>query len=112
MSTSVTQSTYPACPKCGRRFIPGEYWSGANYCRSRFLVELVRDNEGLSAWELSQISGGMTYSDVSKGLQKSRDSKVVTTQAEDREQGGVRYRYSVSPDAMDILDSWSKRGLL
>jgi hypothetical protein len=88
----MTIETYPVCPQCNRAFAPGQWWQGANYCRGLFLLNEIYVKSGLSAWELSQESG-MAYRDVTKGLQKLRDWDIVVTETEEREQGGIRYRY-------------------
>jgi DNA-binding transcriptional regulator GbsR (MarR family) len=88
----------PACPSCNEPLKAGSSWIGANYCRGLFLLKAVAVTPGLSAWELSEHTG-MVYKDVSNGLQKLREWDIVLTKAEERDQGGVRYRYYPAPDA-------------
>ena len=56
------------------------------------MLDIIANNPGLSAWELSQRCT-MDYTDVSKGLNKLRDFKIVQVEPEERTQGGIRYRY-------------------
>ena len=98
MATEV----FPVCPSCGERFAPGQWWTGANYCRGLFLLSAIGGNPGSSAWELSQATS-MPYRDVTKGLQKLREWALVGLVAEERDQGGIRYRYF--PSETEILDS-------
>jgi hypothetical protein len=82
----------PACPSCGRAFRAGATWAGANYCRGLALLGFIQQNPGKSAWELSQVSG-MPYVAATRGLAKLREHEVVSIEAEERVQGGFRYRY-------------------
>ena len=91
------QSTKPSCPSCGRVCASGATWKGANYCRGLILFRFIKDAPGLTGWELSQASG-MNYTDATRGLAKLREFDVVSTESEDRIQGGVRYRYWPSGD--------------
>ena len=100
MNTSSIQPrhrTRPTCPSCGRVCEPGATWKGANYCRGLILLGLIKDTPGLTGWELSQASG-LPYPDATRGLTKLREYSVVSTESEERIQGGVRYRYWPSGD--------------
>ena len=89
----------PSCPSCGRVCKPGETWPGANYCRGLILLGFIEDAPGLTAWELSQASG-VPYTDATRGLAKLREFDAVSTEAEERPQGGYRYRYWLSGDVV------------
>lgn len=104
-------ATLPKCRFCGREFRQGEWWSWANMCRASHLLPIIVDNPGLSAWELSQVSG-LNYQDTSKGLQKARDGGLVTTEAEDREAGGIRYRYWPADGWQEKVAEWRSRGFI
>jgi hypothetical protein len=83
----------PSCPSCGRVCDPAATWRGANYCRGFSLLQFIEQHHGLSGSELSQLSG-MAYADATRGLQKLREWKVVSTEIEERIEGaGFRYRY-------------------
>ena len=83
---------FPRCPHCQRLFEPGTTWKGANYCRGLFLLKVIGEYPGLSAWELSQ-KAKMAYGDTTRGLLKLRDFDLLTFEAEERDGGGQRYRY-------------------
>jgi hypothetical protein len=87
-----TRRAPPVCPSCGRTFAPGSTWAGANYCRGLILLRFIDDRPGLSGWELSKASG-VPYTDATRGLSKLREYDLVRTVEEEREAGGVRYRY-------------------
>jgi hypothetical protein len=87
---SITQKS-PECPSCSRVFKPGISWAGANFCRGAALLRFIDAEPGLSAWELSRISG-IPYTDTTRGLAKLREYEAVTVEAEGREAGGFRYR--------------------
>lgn len=90
--------TEPKCPSCGRVFELGVFWQGANFCRGLFLLGMVGDTPGLSAWELSDLAG-MSMQDAQRGLTKLRSWGVVDYTAEDRGDGeSFRYRFSPLPD--------------
>ena len=88
----MTTNSIPACPSCGTPFEVGKWWGGSNYCLGLFMLDIVANNPGLSAWELSQRCT-MDYANVSKGLNKLRDFEVIQVEPEERTQGGIRYRY-------------------
>jgi hypothetical protein len=90
-SKSIAQKR-PHCPSCGRVCEPGTTWKGSNYCRGLVLLRFIEDQPGLSGWELAQISG-VPYTDATRGLAKLREHGVVRTESEERDQGGIRYRY-------------------
>jgi hypothetical protein len=92
----------PNCPSCGRVCDPAATWKGANYCRGFALLPFIESNPGLSAWELSQVSG-MSYQDATRGLAKLREYEAVLAEPEDRGDGSYRYRYwpADSPGAQD-----------
>ena len=108
MTTSVT---YPKCEFCGRTFQPGQTWFGANFCRAAFLAGVVEAHPGLSTWEISQ-KVGMLYSDTTKAMQKARDWQLVTCSEEQRGNGGVRFRYTIAPEADAIIAGWAAQGKL
>lgn len=101
----------PKCRYCGRSFNVGDQWHGANYCRAAFLVEFVADHPGLTTWEISQESG-VAYSVTSKGLTKARDHGLVEFTPEERDAGGVRYRYRAAPQWPGIVGGWQAQGLI
>ena len=103
--------TYPECAYCGKTFTPGDTWLNANYCRAVFLTLFVKEHPNLSTWELSQATG-MLFSDALKGMGKAREWGLVICLAEDRENGGIRYRYKIAEGAGGIIDSWAQRGLI
>lgn len=86
-----------ACPVCNRDLYVDQYWAGINACRGLALLPWVETHPNMTAWELSKLSG-MAYSQVSKGMAKLRDMEAVNYESEDREVGGIRYRYSPSED--------------
>ncbi len=98
--SSARASRYPHCPSCGRICAPGATWRFSNYCRGLILLRFIEDEPGLSGWELSQLSG-MPYAEAVRGLEKLRERGVVATEAEDRDQGGFRYRYWTTDDPSD-----------
>ena len=90
---------HPACPSCQRVFKPGATWAGSNFCRGLLLLTFIQNKPGLSAWELSQASG-VPYTDTTRGLAKLKEYGVVSTESEDRIEGGFRYRYCPSDDTI------------
>lgn len=82
------------CPSCGEGLSrKGVSWMGANYCRGLYLLGVIAQRPGLSGSELSQETG-VPYQAVVTGLTKIRDfGELVIAEAEERSQGGVRYRY-------------------
>jgi hypothetical protein len=88
--SSVPQSKI-ACPSCGRAFEPGASRVGINYCRGAALLQFIDAEPGLTAWELSRVSG-IGYIDA-RGLSKLREYDAVITEAEEREAGGFRYHH-------------------
>jgi predicted transcriptional regulator len=60
-------------------------------------MAFIAERPGLSAWELSGLSG-LSYAQCSKGLQKLRDIEAVKYEAEERESGGIRYRFYPKED--------------
>ncbi len=104
----MSTTTFPVCPSCERTFAPGIWWDGANYCRGVFLLGAIYDNPGLSAWELSERTG-MPYRNVTSGLQKLRQWSsvdIVQAESEERDSGGIRYRYF---PILDIRESDNAR---
>ena len=99
------------CSYCGKEFGPGRQWHGANFCRAAFLYPFIKDNPGKTAWELHRISD-LPYADVTKGLEKAREWEVVSYEAEDRDAGGQRYRYSVKPNFEITIQEWLARALI
>ena len=90
--TPRTRPTAPACPSCGRICEPGKTWKGANYCRGLALLAFIAQAPGLSAWELSKLSG-LPYKDTTRGLEKLREYGAVTTEREEIEGDRFRYKY-------------------
>jgi len=78
------------CGVCGRQISTGMFQ--ANYCRAFLALDLVGSYPGKTVWELAQASE-IPYADLSTGLEKARSHQWVSAVAEDREQGGIRYRY-------------------
>ena len=101
----MVQATKMLCKTCGRPFGLDQAWMGINYCRARLLVEVVRNAPGLSAWELSRLSG-LPYGETNRGLTKGRDWGIFDLVQEDRTQGGFRYRYRLSERADEIIAGW------
>jgi len=79
------------CPECGRGLRMGMHQ--LSYCAAFIVLQIVEARPGKTAWELAQMSG-IPYSSVTKGLNRARAEAWVGIEAEDREQGGIRYRYS------------------
>jgi DNA-binding IclR family transcriptional regulator len=86
------------CPSCRKDLDAAPFWVGANYCRGLYLLEVIASNPGMSGWELSQLTG-MPNHNVTSGLTKLREWWVVDARAEERDQGGIRYRYFSLTDA-------------
>ena len=107
----MVTKTYPVCEFCHRSFGPSESWPGSNFCRAAFLLKFISVNPGLSAWEISKGSG-MPYAGVSRGLTKAREWELLECTTEERDQGGIRYRYTVTPGWASIMETWMKRGLI
>ena len=88
-------------------------YKGINYRRAVKAYDIVRANPGKTAWELASLSG-IIYADMSKGLQKGREHGLFRFESEDRNQGGVRYRYWAIDDidANVIFKEWHDHGFL
>ena len=82
-----------------------------NYRRAVEALTWVRANPGKTAYELATISG-IVYAELSKGLQKGRDYGLFRLESEDRNQGGVRYRYYPSDTADEMVATWEAQGRL
>jgi hypothetical protein len=91
----------PRCPSCGRPCAPGASWTGSNFCRGLILLDFVAKNPGQSAWELS-LRSGIAYVETSRALLKLREYNLVTFEAEERAQGGQRYRYYPANNQPDL----------
>ena len=81
------------CPVCKTKIVQGAYL--AQGCRMFAALELVAATPGLTTWELSKANEDTTYADLSTGLAKARENKLVITREEPRggTLTGVRYRY-------------------
>ena len=99
------------CSYCGRGFGPGKQWHGANFCRAAFLMPVIEKNPSKTAWELHLLSD-LPYADVTKGLEKARDWEIVAFEAEDRDAGGQRYRYTAKPSYETTIQEWLARALI
>lgn len=97
MTRDETMNPDLHCPHCSLVLRPESNWPQVNYCRGLTLLPWIEQRPGLSAWELSQVSG-MGYSQVSKGVAKLRALEIIRGEPEQREVGGFRYRYYVWPD--------------
>ena len=97
MSPTNYEKTTSSCPSCGRLFSPDATWHGANFCRALLLLDILAEEPGLSAFELGEKCG-MTFPDASRGMAKLRDRNVVDFWPEEREQGGIRYRFRSKVD--------------
>ena len=86
-------------------------YTGINYRRAALALSWVRQHPGKTAWELSNISG-IVYAELSKGLQKGRENGLFRAVSEERNQGGVRYRYWEGEAADALMALWKERGLL
>ena len=94
----LNMKAYPKCDHCGKRFTPGSSWKGANHCRFAYLLPFITAHPGLSSAELAELSH-IPYFLVKNALQMARDAGLVEAVAEEREIGGMRYRYrSVTRD--------------
>ena len=100
-----------ACAYCGRVFGPGANWHGLNYCRAAYLLPIIAEHPGLSAWELATVSK-MGYAEVTKGLVKARAWEVVTVEPEERDAGGIRYRYEVASGWQETIEEWKDQGIV
>ena len=81
------------CPSCGHLIgLEGDGDHGVNYCRGLFLLPFIAANPGLSGWELAQLSG-LPYASAVRGTQKLRDGQAALVEPEERDQGGIRFRY-------------------
>ena len=107
----MTTSTKPACPICGRVFETGVSWLGSNFCKAAFLLPVIAENPGITAWNLSELVG-LPYESVSKALQKAREWELLTFTQEERDQGGTRYHYTVTALWRDAVEKWRIRGLI
>jgi hypothetical protein len=86
-------------------------YANINYRRAVEALGWIRAYPGKSAWELSSISG-IVYADMSKGLQKGREYGLFRVESEERDQGGIRYRYWASDSADAVLEDWAAKGNL
>ena len=93
----MSTKTMASCPSCRRRFIPGTHWKGSNYCRAMLLLEALPDHPGMSAAELGQACS-ISYGDAAKGMLKLRQLDAVRYESEERDTGGVRYRFYPQDD--------------
>ncbi len=89
----------PSCPSC-EQSLDADGIQGVNYCRALFLLPFIEAAPGLTGWELSQRSG-LSYGATVRGTQRLRDRDAVVAEAEDRDQGGIRFRYF--PAAADAI---------
>lgn len=105
------QMDYPKCSHCGREFAPGQTWHGSNFCRAAHLLPIIAANPGISTWELSQ-KAGMPYADTNRAVLKARDWNVLDFVAEERPQGGQRYRYTAKDGWQAVVDEWKARALI
>ena len=106
----MTESHHPRCHGCGREFAPGASWPNGNYCRVAFLLPVVAEHPGISAWELAQVTG-MDFGAVTKAMTKARDvfSDALQWEPEERKAGGVRYRFTVTPMWSEAVRNWFVR---
>lgn len=105
----MTVKTYPRCPRCNRMLQPGTHWFTINLCRLLILLEAVESEPDLSTAELAMRTG-MSYADASKAMTFARSHDLVTLEPEDREQGGVRYRYRALPSWREhhMVSAWEQ----
>jgi len=96
------------CPNCKREFVRGITWKGSNYCRGLFLMDQGKNSPGLSGWELSELTG-LPYRDTVRGLERARDYDAIEARAEDKENGGIRYRYWPYPDHSTRRDAMAQK---
>ena len=102
----MATQTAIACPECSESLEGSRPF--INLCRATFAAALVRDYPGETAWGLS-IKTGEPYSTISKGLQKGREDDLFILESEEREKGGIRYRYWLADGAEERLREWHKR---
>ena len=88
----MSTKTIASCPSCGKRFLKGYSWAGANYCRALLLLEALPDHPGMSTAELGEACG-ISYGDAAKGMLRLRELDAVRYESEERDTGGVRYRF-------------------
>jgi hypothetical protein len=100
-----TDSTYPICPHCQREFVPGTYWQGSNVCKAGYLMTVAEAHPGLSAWELGEMAG-LKYADASRAMLKARNLDLVDYTKEDRDRGGVRYRFFAKAEWQERIQRW------
>jgi transcription initiation factor IIE alpha subunit len=101
----MTTKTKPKCPSCGQVFRPGHHWHGANYCRALLLLDTLVDHSGMSAAELAKQCG-MPFGDAQKGMTKLRDHDAVDFWCEERDQGGIRYRFRAKLDHETLREAF------
>ena len=99
----VTQTHFPVCPHCQREFVPGTTWFQANFCRLAFLIPIIEQYPGETAWQLAQRSG-LVYADASAALAKGRAYNLFLLESEQRDNGGVRYRYRATVACRPFLE--------
>lgn len=106
----MTEQEYPRCRGCGREFSPGTSWANANSCRVAFLLPIIAEHPGISAWELSKAAG-MDPGAVTKAMTKAREAfaAALTWVPEEREAGGVRYRFTVTESWSEAVRNWFAR---
>lgn len=105
-----SENRFPRCRGCGREFAPGAFWTAANYCRVAYLLPIIAERPGISAWELSQAAA-MDYPTVTKAMTKAREmfADAVQWEPEARDKGGVRYRFTVTPTWPEAVRRWLVR---
>jgi hypothetical protein len=80
------------CELCGQPIGLEATGSGVNYCRGLLLLPVIETEPGLTGWELGQRVG-LSYALAVKATGKLRATEAVRFEAEDRAQGGIRFRY-------------------
>lgn len=81
------------CPRCGHTLgLDRAGAGGVNYCRALLLFQVIQQHPGLTGWELAQLVD-VPYSVAMRGTEKLRMLSAVQFVAEERTQGGIRFRY-------------------
>ena len=88
--TGIVKMEYRECQVCGRAIVPGIFQ--VNFCRAFMALDFVALHPGLTTWELAKKTG-VSYGEMMEGLNKARLHDWVFAVQEEREQGGIRYRY-------------------
>lgn len=74
-----------------------------------YLLPIIAEHPDVSAWELANFAG-MAYPDTNKAMAKARETgrfaRVLEWRPEDREGGGIRYRFTAKPGWGVAVQEW------